>query len=161
MTILSDCPCFGATLDKLVQPAILAALTEGPIHGYRLAERINEMVGMCGDKPDVSGIYRFLKKMEATGLVVSAWEIGGKGRAKRLYEITTDGRACLIRWTSTLQAYLASIQKLLKEAQAAVARRPKRRKIGAKQVVAAHTHFFSGAPTVSANAHHPRIGCGP
>ena len=50
-----DCPCSGATLDKLVQPAILAALTEGPIHGYRLAERINEIVGMCGDKPDVLG----------------------------------------------------------------------------------------------------------
>ena len=58
MVMLSDCPCSGATLDKLVQPAILAALTEGPIHGYRLAERIKEMVGTCGDKPDVSGIYR-------------------------------------------------------------------------------------------------------
>ena len=45
MKTFSDCPCSGGTLDKLVQPAILAALTEGPIHGYRLAERINEMIG--------------------------------------------------------------------------------------------------------------------
>ena len=36
---------FRPTLDKLVQPAILAALTKGPIHGYRLAERIYEMMG--------------------------------------------------------------------------------------------------------------------
>ena len=75
----SDCPCSGGTLDKLVQPALLAALTEGPVHGYRLAERINEMTGQCGEKPDVSGIYRFLKKMEAAGLVTSEWETGRQG----------------------------------------------------------------------------------
>ena len=79
--------------------------------------------------------------MEATGLVVSAWEAGGKGHAKRLYEITRDGKACLVRWTSTLEAYQASIGKLLKEAKAATARRPKRRKIGAKQVGPPRTQF--------------------
>ena len=133
MIARSECPCSGATLDKLVQPAILAALTEGPIHGYRLAERINEMAGLFGDKPDVSGVYRSLKKMEAAGLVVSTWEAGDKGHAKRLYEITASGRACLTRWTATLETYLEAIGALLKEAKAALARRPKRRKIGAKQ----------------------------
>ena len=132
MVTFSDCPCSGATLDKLVQPAILAALTEGPIHGYRLAERINEMVGLFGDKPDVSGIYRFLKKMESTGLVVSVWEAGDKGHAKRLYEITADGRACLLRWTSTLETYLEGITRLLSEAKVALGRKPKRRKAIAK-----------------------------
>jgi DNA-binding PadR family transcriptional regulator len=128
----SDCPCTGGTLDKLVQPAILVALTEGPIHGYRLAERINKMVGLFGDKPDVSGIYRFLKKMEATGLVVSTWEAGGKGHAKRLYAITATGRKCLARWTATLETYLRAIGTLLKEAKAAAVRKPTRRKTGAK-----------------------------
>ncbi len=132
MITFSACPCSGATLDKLVQPAILAALTEGPSHGYCLAERINEMVGRFGDKPDVSGIYRFLKKMESTGLVVSTWEAGDKGHAKRLYEITTDGRACLVRWTSTLETYLKAIRGLLSQTKSALARKPKRRKIGAK-----------------------------
>ena len=128
MNRFADCPCSGATLDKLVQPAILAALTEGPIHGYRLAERINKMAGLFGEKPDVSGIYRFLKKMEATGLVTSNWETGGQGHAKRLYGITAAGRACLARWTMTLETYLETITALLKEAKVAVARRPKRRR---------------------------------
>ncbi len=132
MKTFSDCPCSGATLDRLVQPAILAALTEGPIHGYRLAERIHEMAGQFGEKPDVSGIYRFLKKMETMGLVTSSWEAGETGHAKRLYEITGDGRACLARWTTTLEAYLEAITALLKEAKAATARKPKRRKICAK-----------------------------
>jgi DNA-binding PadR family transcriptional regulator len=128
MSTFSDCPCSGVTLDKLLQPAILAALTEGPIHGYRLAERISEMAGLFGEKPDVSGIYRFLKKMEATGLVTSSWETGGQGHAKRLYEITVAGRACLARWTTTLEVYLETLTALLKEAKAAMARRPKRRR---------------------------------
>jgi DNA-binding PadR family transcriptional regulator len=131
MITFSDCPCSGATLDKLVQPAILAALTEGPIHGYRLAERIDEMVGLFGDKPDVSGVYRFLKKMESAGLVVSTWEATDKGHAKRLFEITADGRACLARWTATLEIYLEAIGTLLNKAKAALARKPRRRKVGA------------------------------
>ena len=130
MNTFSDCPCSGATLDKLVQPAILAAMTEGAIHGYRLAERIGEMAGQFGEKPDVSGIYRFLKKMETKGLVVSTWDTGGKGPAKRLYEITADGRACLARWTSTLETYLETITTLLNAATTALARKPKCHKIG-------------------------------
>ena len=132
MKTFSDCPCSGATLDKLVQPAILAALTEGAIHGYRLAERINKMAGQFGEKPDVSGIYRFLKRMEATGLLTSSWETGAKGHAKRLFEITADGRACLVRWTTTLETYLEAITALLKAAKAATPRKPKRHKIAAK-----------------------------
>jgi DNA-binding PadR family transcriptional regulator len=132
MKAFSTCPCSGATLDKLVQPAILAALTEGPVHGYRLAERINMMTGQVGEKPDLSGIYRFLKRMEATGLVTSSWETGGQGHAKRLFKLTADGRACLARWTKTLEAYLEAIKALLKEAKTATARRPKRRKIAVK-----------------------------
>jgi DNA-binding PadR family transcriptional regulator len=132
MITFSACPCSGATLDKLVQPAILAALTEGPIHGYRLTDRINEMVGLFGDKPDVSGVYRFLKKMEATGLVISTWEAGDKGHAKRLYDITAHGRTCLARWKTTLEAYLEAVTRLLNEAKAALGRTPKRREIDAK-----------------------------
>jgi DNA-binding PadR family transcriptional regulator len=90
------------------------------------------MTGQVGEKPDLSGIYRFLKRMEATGLVTSSWETGGQGHAKRLFKLTADGRACLARWTKTLEAYLEAIKALLKEAKTATARRPKRRKIAVK-----------------------------
>jgi PadR family transcriptional regulator, regulatory protein PadR len=131
MAILEDCPCSGATLDKLVQPSILTALTQGPMHGYRLAQRINERAGTCGEKPDVSGIYRCLKKMEASGLVTSSWEAGDKGHARRLFEITAAGRACLVRWTSTLESYMTSVGKLLNDAKTGLARKPKRVNTGA------------------------------
>ncbi len=126
------CPCTGATLDRLVQPAILAALTEGDMHGYLLAERISRMPGLSDEKPDVSGIYRFLKKMEAAGLVASSWDAGDKGHAKRLFGITSNGRACLTQWTATLDKYLKTIAALLNETKAAVRRKPPRRKPSAK-----------------------------
>jgi PadR family transcriptional regulator PadR len=133
MKTFSNCPCLGGNLDKLVQPAILASLIEGPVHGYLLTEKISRMAGMFGDKPDVSGIYRFLKKMEASGLVTSSWQAGERGHAKRLFEITDDGRGCLGRWTSTLEAYLEAITSLLNEVKAALAQKPRlRRKASAK-----------------------------
>ena len=56
MLDLAECPCTGGTLDRLIQPAILLVLGEGPAHGYRVAERIGEMPSFAGQKPDVSGI---------------------------------------------------------------------------------------------------------
>ena len=89
MSKVDDCPCSGGTLDKLIQPAILAALSHGPLHGYKLAEHISEMAGCSTGKPDLSGIYRFLKAMEARGLVVSSWDTPEKGHARRCFQITT------------------------------------------------------------------------
>ena len=64
--------------------------------------------------------------------MTSIWESGAKGHAKRLFEITADGRACLVRWTTTLETYLEAITALLREAKAATAHKPKRLKIIAK-----------------------------
>jgi PadR family transcriptional regulator PadR len=121
------CPCSGGTLDKLVQPAILAVLAKEPSHGYRLAEKLSEMPGFAGAKPDVSGIYRFLKGMERNGLVVSSWETPGTGHAKRRYEITAAGEECLVRWVETLGDYLTTITALLEVARAAVPRKHRKR----------------------------------
>ena len=111
------CPCSGGTLDKLIQPAILVILTEGPLHGYRLAERIGQMPMFNGHNPDVSGIYRFLKTMEGKGLVASTWDISESGPAKKAYEITSSGEKCLAKWIKTLTEYQQGIAALLKTAR--------------------------------------------
>lgn len=116
---LCDCPCAGITLDKLIQPAILALLAEGPLHGYALAERIGTMSGVVGDKPDVSGVYRFLKNMQRKELVVSAWDVSAAGPARKTYQITAQGRNCLRRWVRTLEEYRRGITSLLNTARRA------------------------------------------
>jgi PadR family transcriptional regulator, regulatory protein PadR len=124
------CPCSGGTLDKLIQPAILAVLSEEPSHGYRIAERIGEIPDFVGDKPDVSGIYRFLKNMESNGSVVSSWDTPGRGHAKRLYEITPAGKACLAQWVGTLERHLTTITALLDTTRAAVSGKSSKRACG-------------------------------
>jgi len=119
---LHRCPCAGTTLDKLIQPAILVVLAEGPLHGYRLAERIGGMPGFAGQKPDVSGIYRFLKAMQRNGFVVSSWDLSASGPAKKCYAITPAGRRCLRRWIKTLQEHREAITALLRVARKAAKR---------------------------------------
>jgi DNA-binding PadR family transcriptional regulator len=114
------CPCVGNTLDRLVQPAILSELLRGPLHGYRIAQRIARRLPWGDTEPDASGVYRFLKQMERNGLVRSTWDIGEKGPARRKYAITYDGAECLAVWIDTLQRYRKGIGVLLRTARAAM-----------------------------------------
>ena len=116
----SHCPCVGATLDKLVQPAMLAILARGPLHGYELARKIGEIPHFLDEAPDVSGVYRMLKTLEDRGMVTSDWDISQEGRPKRLFTITNDGRRCLEHWNATLQNHHKAIGSLLKTTQKAV-----------------------------------------
>ncbi|MCL2742952.1 MAG: PadR family transcriptional regulator [Planctomycetaceae bacterium] len=115
--VFTQCPCVGATLDKLVQPAMLAVLLQGPLHGYELAKKIGEIPHFLDEAPDVSGIYRMLKSLEARGIVTSDWDISEKGRPKRLFTITDAGRQCLENWNATLQNYHKAVGSLLKTTQ--------------------------------------------
>ncbi len=127
---LNNCPCMGATLDRLVQPAILVILAAGPLHGYRLTERIGALPGFAGNKPDVSGVYRFLKTMESRGLVEFSWDLAERGPARKAYQITAAGERCLRRWIKTLEAYREGIAVLLRTAQGRQETPPARRQIG-------------------------------
>lgn len=51
-------PCKGDFLDKFVQPAILAALCDGPAYGLLLLERLG---GSPGEVANIAGFYRSLK----------------------------------------------------------------------------------------------------
>lgn len=112
--IFNNCPCAGATLDKLLQPAVLAILAKESMHGYELARRIGEIPDFLDSPPDVSGIYRLLKTLEARGMVVADWDTTQMSRAKRLYTITENGRHCLELWHQTLQNYRKAIDSLLR-----------------------------------------------
>jgi DNA-binding PadR family transcriptional regulator len=117
------CPCSGKTLAKLIQPAVMTVLAAGPLHGYRIAERVGAMAMFRGRGPDPTGIYRLLRRMEKEGLVASTWDTSDAGPAKRLYRLSASGRACLGRWVRTLKTYARAVEELLGAAgRAAVAR---------------------------------------
>jgi len=108
-----DCPCAGRNLDKLVQPAILTVLAREDVHGYVLVQLLAEMPMFLGQKPDPTGVYRFLRQMEERELVTSTWDTSESGPAKRLYQLTATGRSCLVRWVETLATYHSSLGELL------------------------------------------------
>ncbi|AFM23603.1 PadR family transcriptional regulator [Desulfomonile tiedjei] len=117
MKDLDQCPCAGINLDKLVQPTILALLAREDLHGYGLVQKITEYPMFAGDKPDPTGVYRFLKILEQRGLVTAEWELADSGPPKKVYKITAEGIECLERWIVTLDEYRRSIDTLLSGAR--------------------------------------------
>ncbi|MBI5725809.1 MAG: helix-turn-helix transcriptional regulator [Planctomycetes bacterium] len=124
---LDACPCAGKNLDRFIQPAVLAILADGPIHGYRIVQSLARLPAFKGRRPDAAGVYRFLKAMKDRGLVTSAWDLSEGGPARRLFDLSPKGRACLVRWADVLAEYQKQIGlmvKLLKKTLGGFSRRP-------------------------------------
>lgn len=107
------CACKGNFLDKFIQPAILVALYDEPLHGFSLLKKMKDGGLISGGEPDPTGLYRTLKKMEAAGLLCSDVEVGESKKLRRIYTITADGRDCLVTWKSTLETYRADISGMI------------------------------------------------
>lgn len=116
---MTECPCSGRNLDKLIQPAILAILAAKALHGYRIVQSLADMPMFKGHEPDNTGVYRFLNAMEERGLLTSAWDLSSSGPAKKLFDLTGNGRQCLAKWVTTLGEYRRQIGELLEHLQRA------------------------------------------
>jgi len=111
---LIECAALGKSLSRLSQPTILTLLAANnkPMHGYIIVQQAANSPMFGGKKPDATGIYRALKRMEQAGLVTSRWETPEEGSAKRLFELTDQGRNCLRRWIDALACYKLTIEEL-------------------------------------------------
>jgi PadR family transcriptional regulator PadR len=68
--------------------AILFSLTKGPLHGYQMMRRINELtMGMV--KPTAGGMYPALKELEERGLITGDWH---PKERRKVYRISERGR---------------------------------------------------------------------
>ena len=97
-----------------LQPCLLLLLAEGPQHGYGLMDALAERK-LLGAEVDVGNLYRTLRRMEAEGLVESAWSGPGRGPNKRVYQVTNRGTAVLRSWTETLEERTALMNRFLAE----------------------------------------------
>ncbi|MDH7577886.1 MAG: helix-turn-helix transcriptional regulator [Bacillota bacterium] len=91
----------GGRYEKLFQPVLLLLLCEKSAHGYELHERLT---GFGFDfTVDPTTVYRYLRRFEEQGFVTSRWETQDAGPARRLYEITAEGKGFFQAWVSILR----------------------------------------------------------
>jgi len=115
------CACEGRTLDRLLQPAVMAALMEEPQHGYTLIENLKDSPLMDGVAPDPSGVYRLLNALEEQGMVSHEPTPSRTGPDKRSYRLTSAGEECFGKWIDTLDRYgknIALLVEMMREAHA-------------------------------------------
>ncbi len=89
-----------ARVERFAEPAVLLLLRERPVHGYELLE---QLPALTGERVDMGNLYRFLRLLEADGLVSSRWDDEAPGPSKRIYELTGEGRALLAEWAGALR----------------------------------------------------------
>jgi PadR family transcriptional regulator, regulatory protein PadR len=100
-----------ARVERFGEPALLLLLSEGPAHGYDLLDRLPEL--LPEERIDMGNLYRVLRGLEEEGIVDSEWDAGAPGPAKRVYELTDDGRALLDAWAEGLGGAAESIGAFL------------------------------------------------
>ncbi|MCL2826296.1 MAG: PadR family transcriptional regulator [Eggerthellaceae bacterium] len=119
---LKECAELGKSLSRLSQPTILTLLAKAgkPMHGYIIVQQAAQSPMFGGKKPDATGIYRALKRMEESGYVTSKWETPEEGSAKRLFTLTDKGNKCLRRWIDALACYELTLEELRTDASTAL-----------------------------------------
>jgi transcriptional regulator len=80
------------TLDLL----ILKTLAGGPLHGYAIAQRINQISRTLLEIPQGS-LYPALHRLEGRGWLDAEWTDSDSGRRAKVYRLTRKGRAELER----------------------------------------------------------------
>jgi len=69
---------------------ILGFLAEGPLHGYELRRRINELDGP-GSHLSEGSLYPALARLERDGMLIRSAEPGARGRPRKRLELTAAG----------------------------------------------------------------------
>ncbi|MEP7022718.1 MAG: helix-turn-helix transcriptional regulator [Actinomycetota bacterium] len=72
---------------------LLAALEDGPRHGYAVMEALRQATGGRLDLP-TGTIYPALRRLESAGLISGAWSVVA-GRRRREYQLTAAGTQAL------------------------------------------------------------------
>jgi DNA-binding PadR family transcriptional regulator len=83
---------------RVVQEVLLALLAKERSHGYQLRARLQLALGPLADALNSGHVYVTLGRLEKAGLVTSE-RVGQADRPDRkVYELTSDGRARVDEW---------------------------------------------------------------
>src|SRR6266446_1517073 len=103
----SDLP--QGTLDLL----ILKVVALGPVHGYAIAQRLEQVSRGVVQVPQGS-LYPALHRLENRGLLAADWEETESGREAKFYRLTRKGRTQLETEAASWQRLIAAVGLVLK-----------------------------------------------
>jgi len=91
---------------------VLAALLEGPLHGYGLIQRIQALSG-AGRRMAVGTLYGVLDRLLDQGLIAESGEELVGGKVRRYYALTQPGREVVAEATEARRAQVEKVLRLL------------------------------------------------
>src|SRR5215467_7991033 len=96
------------TLDLL----ILKVVALGPVHGYAIAQRLNQVSKYVVQVPQGS-LYPALHRLENRGFLAADWKDTATGREAKFYRLTRKGRAQLESETAGWQRLAEAVGSIL------------------------------------------------
>jgi PadR family transcriptional regulator, regulatory protein PadR len=81
----------GELIQGTLEMLVLKALQRGPLHGYSVAEWIQETSQQML-KVEEGALYPALHRMELRGLLKSKWGVSDNNRRAKFYALTLEGQ---------------------------------------------------------------------
>ncbi len=96
------------TLDLL----ILKTVALGPIHGWAVSQRIQQ-VSDDVLKVNQGSLYPALYRLERQGLIAAEWGVSENGRKAKFYRLTASGRRQLAREEESWERLAGAVTRIL------------------------------------------------
>jgi PadR family transcriptional regulator, regulatory protein PadR len=90
---------------------LLAALNDGPLHGYAIKEALRDGSGGRFDLP-TGTVYPALHRLERAGLISGSWSVVD-GRRRRSYQLTAEGHKKLAGERANWREFATAVTTLL------------------------------------------------
>jgi PadR family transcriptional regulator len=99
------------TLKGHLESLVLATLDGEPLHGYAVIEALRGRSDGAFDLAEGT-VYPVLHRLEADGLLSSAWS-SGEGRRRRVYRLTRRGSSALQQRRADWRAFAGAVEAVL------------------------------------------------
>jgi transcriptional regulator len=98
-------------LPGMLDLLILKTLENGPLHGWGIAQRIEQVSGVFRIK--LGSLYPALQRLEQAGLVDAEWRQSDNNRRARYYALSRSGRRHLSAERSEWKHLAAGVARIL------------------------------------------------
>lgn len=96
------------TLDMMV----LKILTRGHLHGYAIAQLIQQLSGDLL-RVEEGSLYPALQRLELNGWIEGEWGLSANNRRARFYKITSDGRKQLTEESARYRQVTGAVARIM------------------------------------------------